>query len=66
MFLSSVAYTFCTEPKERMLASISWDVWAAAILAAAVALVEVFGAGLATLIALYISICTYFIIESFT
>ena len=49
-----------------MLASISWDVWAAAILAAAVALVGVFGPGLATLIALYISICTYLIVESFT
>jgi hypothetical protein len=49
-----------------MLASIPWDVWVAAILAAAVALVGVFGPGLATLIALYISICTYIIVESFT
>ena len=48
-----------------MLVSIPWDIWAAAVLAAAVALVGIFGLALATFIALYISICTYVIVQNF-
>jgi len=49
-----------------MLASIPWDIWAAAVLAAAVALLGIFGPAMATVIALYLSMCTYVIVATFT
>jgi len=48
-----------------MLVTIPWDVWAAAALAAVLALLGIFGPTLATFIALYVSMCTWVILEIF-
>ncbi|HUL89133.1 MAG TPA: hypothetical protein VLU23_13270 [Pseudolabrys sp.] len=48
-----------------MLALIPWDVWAAIVLAIAVALVAIFGPSAATFVAIYVSMCVYIVIETF-
>lgn len=49
-----------------MFKVIPWDIWAAAILAVIVILAMIFDARPAVFIAVYISLCAYVVIETFT